>query len=115
MLLLSCWLATLPAGFPQEVQPDAAKRPEATASLFHEPLWLSAADGKIAVEAPGWAAPTWHDVDGDGKKDLVVGQFNDGKLRIYKQTGRAENGLPQLAAGEWLKAGGEVAQVPGVW
>ena len=44
------------------------------------------------------------------KKDLLVGQFADGKIRFYKNLGAGK-----LAAGEWLQAEGEVAKVPGVW
>jgi hypothetical protein len=39
-----------------------------------------------------------------------VGQFSGGKIRIYKNLGDGK-----LAAGEWLKTGGVVAEVPGVW
>jgi hypothetical protein len=49
-------------------------------------------------------------VDGDGKKDLLVGQFNKGKIRVFKNLGEGK-----LAAGVWLMAGGDVAEVPGVW
>ena len=47
-----------------------------------------------------------------GVKDLLVGQFNDGKIAVYKgkQAGSAD-----FAAREWLQAGGGVAEVPGVW
>jgi hypothetical protein len=71
---------------------------------------LKATDGPVSVEAPGYAAPAWHDVDGDGKKDLVVGQFNGGKIRVFKNTGAGA-----FASGEWLQASGKVAEVPGVW
>ena len=64
----------------------------------------------MRVEGPGYAAPCWADVDGDGKKDLLVGQFRDGKIRVHKNLG--DN---KLAAGEWLQAEGQVAEVPGVW
>ena len=78
--------------------------------LFDAPVRLKAGDRFIQVEAPGFAAPCFHDVDGDGKGDLVVGQFNDGKILVCKGDGKGG-----FAAGEWLKAEGEIAQVPGVW
>jgi hypothetical protein len=80
------------------------------APRFGPPVRMKAGDGYVKVESPGFAAPCWHDVDKDGKGDLVVGQFNDGKLMVYRGLGNGK-----LAAGEWLKAEGEVAQVPGVW
>jgi len=80
------------------------------AHLFEAPVRLKAADGYVRTEAPGYASPTWHDVDGDGKSDLVVGQFAGGKIRVYKNTGAGT-----FAAGEWLMAGGAIAEVPGVW
>jgi hypothetical protein len=69
------------------------------------------ADGvAVRVESPGYAAPCWADIDGDDKKDLLVGQFNDGKIRVFKSLG-----AEKLAAGDWLQAEGNVAEVPGVW
>ena len=83
--------------------------PQATPSL--EQLQRLKAGGEyIKVEQPGYAAPCWHDVDGDGKKDLLVGQFKDGKIKVYRNEGGGK-----FAAGEWLKAEGDVAKVPGVW
>lgn len=77
---------------------------------FHPPVRLQADGADIRVEAPGFAFPSWHDVDGDGKPDLVVGQFRDGKMKLYKNLGGGA-----LAKGEWLMAEGDVAKVPGVW
>jgi hypothetical protein len=77
---------------------------------FENPVRVEGAGAAIRVESPGYAAPCWADIDGDGKKDLLVGQFNGGKIRVFKNLGEGK-----LAAGEWLKAGGEVAEVPGVW
>lgn len=77
---------------------------------FSEPVRLRTKSGPVRVEAPGWAAPCWHDVDRDGRKDLVVGQFRDGKMRVHRNLGEDE-----LAEGFWLEAGGKVAEVPGVW
>jgi hypothetical protein len=77
---------------------------------FQTPIRLTAGDTAIRVESPGYAAPCWADVDGDGKKDLIVGQFAQGKMRVFKNLGDGK-----FAAGDWLKAGGKVAEVPGVW
>ena len=64
----------------------------------------------MRVDIPGYAAPCWADIDNDGSKDLLVGQFNGGKIRVYKNLGDQK-----LAEGEWLQAEGKVAKVPGVW
>ena len=77
---------------------------------FAPPVRLKAGGVPIRVEAPGYAAPCWVDVDGDGKKDLLVGQFNQGKIRVYKNLGKGE-----FAEGVWLQAEGKAAEVPGVW
>lgn len=82
---------------------------DVTLPSFTKPVRVMAAGAFVRVEAPGYAAPAWHDVDGDGRADLVVGQFKDGKMRVYR-------GLEEgFAAGEWLQAGGAIAEVPGVW
>ena len=80
------------------------------AAEFEQPQRLEAGGEPIAVEAPGYAAPCWADVDGDGKKELLVGQFRGGRIQIFRHEGDAK-----FAAGEWLKADGEIAEVPGVW
>ncbi len=84
-----------------------------SAADFAAPVMMKAGGQPIRTEAPGYASPCWADVDGDGKKDLLVGQFNDGKIRVYKNTGTTKT--PKLAAGQWLQADGKAAQVPGVW
>lgn len=82
----------------------------ASAFEFEKPVRMVAADGPVRVESPGYAAPCWSDIDGDGRKDLLVGQFNQGKIRVFRNLGGGK-----LAAGEWLKVGGRDAEVPGVW
>jgi hypothetical protein len=41
---------------------------------------------------------------------LLVGQFNGGKIRVYRNLGDGK-----FAPGDWLKADGAVAEIPGVW
>ena len=50
----------------------------------------------MRVESPGYAAPCWADIDADGKKDLLVGQFTQGKIRVFKN----------LGAESWRRASG---------
>ncbi len=68
------------------------------------------ADGKPIETAGGNAAPCLCDFDGDGAFDLLVGQFQDGKMRIFRNTG--SNAAPRFAAGAWFKAGSADARVP---
>ena len=77
---------------------------------FEDPVRLKAGDELIKTEAPGYACPALADLDGDGLKDLLVGQFSGGKIMIYPNLGKAGFG-----EGEFLKADGEVAMLPGVW
>ena len=81
-----------------------------SAAEFERPVRLKADGVAVRVESPGYAAPCWADVDGDGKKDLLVGQFNKGKIRVFKNLGDGK-----LAEGDWLQAEGQVAEIPGVW
>ncbi len=81
-----------------------------SAANFEQPVRLKAGDAAIRVESPGFAAPCWADLKSNGKHQLLVGQFHDGKIRIFKHVG-AERFTP----GEWLKADGKAADVPGVW
>jgi len=65
-------------------------------------------DGQQA-EAFGHAAPFYADIDGDGKKELIVGSFA-GRFRVYHNTGT--NTAPVFPKTfTWLTGGGTVAQV----
>jgi hypothetical protein len=90
---------------PKYVSPDAL-----IAMNFHPPFRLKGGDEIINTENPGYACPCLADIDRDGKPDLLVGQFAGGKIRVYKGLGEMKFG-----PGEWLKADGEVALVPGIW
>lgn len=81
-----------------------------SAAEFEKPVRITVDGAAVRVESPGFAAPALADLDGDGKKDLLVGQFRDGKIRVFKGMGNGK-----YAAGTWLQAGGKDAQIPGVW
>jgi hypothetical protein len=68
------------------------------------------ADGKPIDNDIGHAAPFVCDFDGDGVKDLLVGQFGQGILWIYRNEGT--NSEPKLAAGVKFKDGKEDGCVP---
>jgi hypothetical protein len=67
------------------------------------PIALQAGGVEIDVDG-GHAAPFVHDVDGDGKRDLLVGQFDDGALRLYRSEGDG-----RLAASTWMQVAGAKA------
>ena len=81
-----------------------------TELAFEAPVKLMA-DGKaIQLPAPGWAYPVMQDITGDGRDDLVVGQYKDGKMGVYAQQNDGS-----FTWHDWLQAGGDDAVVPGIW
>jgi hypothetical protein len=85
------------------------------AGAFGKPELLTAGGQPIKVVAPGYACPSWADWDGDGKADLLVGQFSKGAITVYRGEGVDANGHPKLAAGKPLMSGDRPVEVPGVW
>lgn len=81
----------------------------APSAELEPPVRLEAAGKPIDTEI-GHAAPFVCDFDGDGLKDLLVGQFGEGLLRIYRNEGT--NSEPKLAAGVKFKEGKEDWRVP---
>ncbi|QDV06119.1 hypothetical protein Poly30_16240 [Planctomycetes bacterium Poly30] len=110
LLPLSAVTVLAAGALPVSPGEDGVQAAVLEAPEFAEPVLMLSAGTPVSTEAPGYASPAWYDVDGDGRSDLVVGQFKDGKMRVYHQT---EDGT--LGEGSWLMAEGEVAEVPGVW
>jgi hypothetical protein len=73
------------------------------------PVRLEAA-GKVIDTDIGHAAPFVGDFDGDGVADLLVGQFGEGILRIYRNEGTTAR--PKLVAGRKFKEGNPEGRVP---
>jgi hypothetical protein len=93
---------------PYDTTPDEPKK--AAMTVFDPPTRLAAADGVIDSGASwGHSGPWVEDVDGDGVRDLVVGDFS-GLFRFYRNEGTDR--APRYAAGVNLQAGGADAKVP---
>ena len=73
------------------------------------PVRLMAQGQPINVDV-GHAAPFVADLKGNGKRVLLVGQFGEGKLRLYPNVGSKSE--PRFEKFEWLQAGGMVCSVP---
>lgn len=82
---------------------------EPAASNLAPPVLIQAAGKPIDVDI-GHAAPCFADLDGDGKMHLLVGQFGEGKLRIYRNTGSKTE--PRFDKCELFQAGGTDGNVP---
>jgi len=99
-LLLGCLALAVPAG---------AAAGEASDDLL-PPVRVEAGGRPIDAESPGHAAPFVVDFDGDGVRDLLVGQFGGGALWIFRNEGT--DAAPRLAAGTKFKDGRKEGTVP---
>jgi len=85
--------------------------PEARVVNLAQGVKVLLADGTpLEVGEDGHAAPVYHDFDGDGVPDLVVGEYQDGACRIYRNHGTETR--PEFRDFEFLQAGGRKASVP---
>ena len=78
-------------------------------SKLAAPVRIAAGSGFIDADI-GHSDPLMIDWNSDGKRDLLVGQFGEGKLRIYLNIGTDTD--PKFDKYEFLKAGTADVSVP---
>ena len=88
----------------------AAPRAGADSGELLPPVPVLAGGRPLDVQRDGHSAPFVGDFDGDGKRDLLVGQFHEGRLRVYRNTGT--DSRPKFDSYTYFEAGGAVASVP---
>ncbi len=71
---------------------------------FDPPVPIQANGVNINVGYGGNASPFVVDWDGDGNQDLLLGQFDGGRIRFYTNTGTHYN--PTFGNFEYLQADG---------
>ena len=68
------------------------------------------AGGELIDTEVGHAAPFLYDLDSDGDRDLLVGQFGKGRLKFYFNIGTEKK--PVYGKPEWFKIGKEFGKIP---
>ena len=74
------------------------------------PAQVQAGEQPLDIQREGHAAPFVGDFYEDGGLCLLVGQFDSGRLRIYRNTGTRAK--PRFNSYTWFEAGGKIASVP---
>ncbi len=72
------------------------------APTFFAPETLK--DGNVKIDVGYYGAPYVYDWNGDGKKDLLTGQFTSGYVRFYPNVGQHNN--PSFNGFSYLQANG---------
>ena len=77
--------------------------------VFDPPVYIQANGVNINVGYGGNASPFVVDWDGDGKQDLLLGQFDMGRVRFYTNIGTNYN--PTFGDFVYLQASGSYISV----
>ena len=74
------------------------------------PVRIEANGSPIDTGGIGYAAPFYADFDGDGTRDLLVGEFSRGRMRVFRNHGTDTK--PVFKDHEFFQAGGAEGTVP---
>jgi len=83
---------------------------DASAQKTFQPGIKLMADGKPIDVEVGHSIPTVGDWNNDGKKDLITGEFSEGKILLFLNQGA--DAKPVFKDFEYMKAGGEEISLP---
>lgn len=84
--------------------------PAQTTEELAPPVHVTSGSAAVDTQRIGHAAPFFGDFDGDGLKDLLVGEFFEGRLRIYPNAGTPAE--PRFQEYIWFKVGADLGRVP---
>lgn len=74
------------------------------------PVRVEADGSPIDTGGIGYAAPFYGDFDGDGTRDLLVGEFSQGRMRVFRNHGTDHQ--PALKDYELFRAGRSLGKIP---
>ncbi|MBW3542883.1 MAG: hypothetical protein KY476_21690 [Planctomycetes bacterium] len=74
------------------------------------PVRVEAGGQPIDVGGIGYAAPFYGDFDGDGVSDLLLGEFSQGRMRVFRNYGT--DSRPEFKDWAFFKAGDGDGRVP---
>lgn len=80
----------------------------AQAPRFIGPTYIL--DSGVPIDVGYYGSPFIYDWDGDGKKDLIVGQFTGGYIRFYRNIGTDPE--PLFSGYQFLYASGSQITLP---
>lgn len=80
----------------------------AQAPRFNGPTFIY--DSGVQIDVGVYGAPCVYDWNGDGKKDIIIGQFDYGYIRFYPNVG--SDIVPQFNGYQYLFASGSQITLP---
>jgi hypothetical protein len=70
----------------------------------------SVQDGGVPIDVGYYGAPTMYDWNQDGAKDLILGQYDSGKIRLYLNQGPET--APSFNGYTFFESGGQDMTLP---